>query len=115
MKNNKYSTLVHCLVDSTVENRIRWQRTSRQNEYTTEVLNYSVAITSLSQGTFSIVKSQSEKYALTLFNEDSDLIDIIEVLLNDSDYEVMERLFCEARRSYYKVDEVLDGLIDTLK
>lgn len=115
MKNNKYCTLISRLIDTTIEGRVYWQKTSRQNEYTTDVSSYSVTITSLSQSTFTIAKDANDKYALTLINEDGDTIDIQEIVPADDDYKQMTTLFAEARRSFYKVDDVLDSIIEELK
>lgn len=114
MKSNKYNQLINLLLKSTRDNRVSWSRTSRQNEYTSDVLNYSITITKLSQSTFSISNGISDKFAISLINENGDNIDIQEVLSSDADYSLIASLYAEARRSYFKVDEVLDTLIDNL-
>lgn len=115
MKNNKYNTLLVGLYNSTLENRISWQKTGRQNEFNTEISIYTVSISILSQGTFSITREKGEKYALILINADGDQIDMQEFDPTDDEYKVIVSLYAEARRSYYNVDEVLDTLIDELK
>lgn len=114
MKNNKYNQLINRLLRSTKENRISWSRTSRQNEYITDVSNYSITITKLSQSTFSISNDNSDKFAISLINESGDTIDIQEVLSSDADCNLILDLYAEARRSYFKVNDVLDTLIDNL-
>lgn len=115
MKNNKYNELLNRLLDSTKENRTKWSKTSRQNEYSTDVGEYSITITSLSQSTFSISKELNEKFALTLINSDGEIIDLQLLLPSDSDYSLISELYSQARTSYYKVDEVLESLIQELK
>ena len=115
MKNNKYDTLINRLVDSTIKNQICWDKTIRQEEFKAEVSNYSINITRLSQGTFSIAKNNTDKYALSLFNEEGDMIDVIEIFTTDEDYQLAVNLYSEARRSFFKVEDVLDELIECLQ
>lgn len=115
MKNNKYYELLNRLLDSTQENRIGWSKTSRQNEYSTDVGDYSITITSLSQSTFSLSKELNEKFALSLINIDGEIVDLQILLPSDSDYNLIADLYSQARFSYFKVDEVLDLLIEELK
>lgn len=114
MTNNKYSTLISKLIDSTKENRLNWQKTSRQNEYSTEVSSYMVSIVLLSPGTFVIGKDRNETYALTLINEEGDNIDTQEITHSNPDFDNIANLYAEAKRSFYKVDEVLESLIQNL-
>lgn len=114
MINNKYTTLISKLLSSTKENRIHWQKTSRQNEYSTELSQFMITITMVSSGTFSIGKERNSSYILTLANEDDENIDVYEIIPSDPDIVNASELFAEARRSYYKIDEVLDTLIGSL-
>lgn len=114
MINNKYTTLISKLLDSTRENRTHWQKTGRQNEYSAELSQYMITITMVSSGTFSIGKERNSSYILTLVNEDGENIDVCEIIPSDPDIVNASELFAEARRSYYKIDEVLDSLINCL-
>lgn len=114
MINNKYTTLISKLLESTRENRTHWQKTSRQNEYSTESLQYMIAITMVSSGTFAIGKERNSSYILTLVNEDGENIDVCEITPAEPEIVIISELFAEARRSYYKIDEVLDSLIGSL-
>lgn len=114
MINNKYTTLISKLLESTRENRTHWQKTGRQNEYSTELSQFMITITMVSSGTFSIGKERNSSYILTIENEDGENIDVCEITPSDSDIVNASELFAEARRSYYKIDEVLDSLIGSL-
>lgn len=114
MINNKYTTLISKLLESTRENRTHWQKTGRQKEYSTGLSQYLITITMVSSGTFSIGKERNSSYILTLANEDSEDIDVCEITPSEPDIVNASELFAEARRSYYKVDEVLDSLIGSL-
>lgn len=114
MINNKYTTLISKLLDSTKENRTHWQKTGRQNEYSTEISQFMITITMVSSATFAIGKERNSSYILTIVNEEGENIDVCEILYSDPDIVKTSELFAEARRSYYKIDEVLDSLIDCL-
>lgn len=114
MINNKYTTLISKLLESTRMNRTHWQKTSRQNEYYTELSQYMITITMVSSGTFSIGKERNSSYILTLTNEDSENIDVCEITPSEPDIVNAGELYSEAKRSYYKIDEVLDSLISSL-
>ena len=102
MISNKYSTLISKLLISTKENRTHWQKTGRQNEYSTELSQFMITLSMVSSGTFSVINDEGEN------------IDVCEILTSDSSIDITSELFVEARRSYYQVDEVLDSLIDSL-
>lgn len=114
MINNKYTTLISKLLDSTKENRTHWEKTGRQNEFCTELSQYMITLTMVTSGTFSIGKERNSSYILTLLNEEGENIDICEIVPNDPDIVILSDLFAEARRSFYKIDEVLDSLISEL-
>ena len=114
MINNKYTTLISKLLVSTRENRTHWQKTGRQNEYSTELSQYMITLTMVSSGTFSIGKERNSSYILTLANEEGENIDVCEIIPSEPDIVNASELFAEARRSYYKIDEVLDSLIGSL-
>lgn len=114
MINNKYTTLISKLLNSTKENRINWQKTGRQNEYCVELSQFMITIAMVSSGTFAIGKERNSSYILSLVNEEGENIDVCEILSSDPDIVQASELFAEARRSYYKVDEVLDSVIGSL-
>lgn len=114
MISNKYSTLISKLLSSTKENRTHWQKTGRQNEYSTELSQFMITLSMVSSGTFSIGKERNSSYVLSVINDEGENIDICEILSSDPSIVMTSELFAEARRSYYQVDEVLDSLIDSL-
>lgn len=115
MINNKYSELIARLIESTKEGRINWDKASRNGEYTADIENYMVSLIMLSTGVFSISRNTADKYVLSLINDQGEYIDTNEIQREDYDYKNVEELYSEARKSYYKVDEVLSTLISTLK
>lgn len=114
MINNKYTALIYKLLNSTKENRTHWQKTGRQNEYSTEMSQYMLTISMVISGSFSIGKERNASYVLTIINEDGENIDFCEITPSDPDIVATSELFSEARRSFYKIDEVLDSLINSL-
>lgn len=114
MRNNKYSELIDRLIDSTKEGRINWDKASRNGEYTADIQNYMVSLIMITTGVFSIGRNAVDKYVLSLINDQGEYIDTNEIFRDDSDYKKVEELYSEARKSYFKVDDVLSTLISNL-
>ena len=114
MRNNKDSELIDRLIDSTKEGRINWDKASRNGEYTADIQNYMVSLIMITTGVFSIGRNAVDKYVLSLINDQGEYIDTNEIFRDDSDYKKVEELYSEARKSYFKVDDVLSTLISNL-
>ena len=52
MINNNYLRLIEKLIDATKENRIKWQQSTRDNEFLVEINGYSVAVLLSSKSLF---------------------------------------------------------------
>lgn len=114
MINNNYSIVISKLIDATKENRCSWSRTSRQNEFSVEVGEYTLAIAKSTAGLFPLSGKHSEVYGLSLLNNESELMDFQEIKPEDEDYQKAINLFLEAQRSYYNVDSVLQDILKEL-
>ena len=114
MINNNYLRLVDKLIDATKENRIKWQQSTRDNEFIVEINGYSVAVLLSSRSLFSIDPDKTAACIISLINEEGVTVDTCSIASNEDGYESAVALYNEAKRSYYKVDDVLNELADSL-
>lgn len=114
MINNNYLRLISKLVDATKENRINWQESTRDNEFVAEINGYSIAILYNQKSLFSIDLDRSAVCTISIINEDGVMIDSCTITSDEEGYESAVALYGEAKRSFYKVDDVLKDLADSL-
>ena len=114
MINNNYPRLIEKLIDATKENRITWQQSTRDNEFVVEVNGYSVAVLLSSKSLFSIDPDKTAACIISLINEEGVTVDTCSIASNEEGYESAVTLYNVAKRSYYKVDDVLKELADSL-
>lgn len=114
MINNNYLRLIAKLVDATKENRLNWQQSSREGEYMVEVNGYSVGVMLSQKSMLSIDPDRKSFCTLSIINEDGVLIDSCKITANDEGYDEALTLYNEAKRSFYKVDDVLKELADSI-
>lgn len=114
MINNNYLRLIDKLIGATLENRINWQQSTRENEFVVEVNNYSIAVFYNPKSLFSIDLDRTAACTISLINEDGVIIDTCTISSNEEGYEKAVMLYNEAKRSFYKVDDVLTELAKSL-
>lgn len=114
MINNNYLRLIDKLIDATKENRINWQQTTRDNEYQIEINGYSIAVLYISKTPFSIDLDKTATCTISLINEEGVTVDTCSISSNEEGFEAAVTLYKEAKRSYYKVDDVLKELAESI-
>lgn len=114
MINNNYLRLIEKLIDATKENRIKWQQSTRDNEFIVEINGYSVAVLLSSKSLFTIDPDKTAACIISLINEEGVTVDTCSIASNEEGYELAVTLYNEAKRSYYKVDDVLKELAESL-
>lgn len=114
MINNNYLRLIEKLIDATKENRIKWQQSTRDNEFLVEINGYSVAVLLSSKSLFSIDPDKTAACVISLINEDGVTVDTCSIASNEDGYDSAVTLYNEAKRSYYKVDDVLKELAESI-
>lgn len=114
MVNNNYLKLIEKLINATKENRINWQQSTLDNEFIVEINGYSVSILYSSNSSFSINLDKTAACIITLTNEEGVKIDTYAISFNEEGYDAAIKLYNEAKKSYYKVDEVLRKLADLI-
>ena len=114
MINNNYLRLIEKLIDATKENRIKWQQSTRDNEFLVEINGYSVAVLLSSKSLFSIAPDKTAACVISLINEEGVTIDTCSIASTEEGYDPAVTLFNEAKRSYYKVDDVLKELAESI-
>lgn len=114
MINNNYLRLIEKLIDATKENRINWQQSTRENEFIVEVNKYTVAVLYSQKSLYSIDLNRTAECTISLINEDGVIVDACTIPSNEEGYEKAVMLFNEAKRSFYKVDDVLNELTEAL-
>ena len=102
------------LIDATKENRINWQQTSCDNEYQVEINGYSIAVLYVTKSLFTIDLDKTATCTITLINEDGVIVDSCSIPSNEEGFETAVTLYKEAKRSFYKVDDVLRELTDSI-
>ena len=114
MINNNYLRLIDKLIDATKENRINWQQSTRENEFIVDVNNYTIAILYNQKSLFSIDLDRTAACTISLINEEGIIVDACTIPSNEEGYDKAVGLFNEAKRSFYKVDDVLNELTESL-
>ena len=114
MINNNYLRLIEKLIDATKENRVSWQQSSRDGEFFVDVKGYSIAVILNQKSLFSIDLDRTSYCTISIINEDGVLIDTCKITANDEGYDKAEALYREAKRAFYRVDEVLTELAESL-
>ena len=114
MINNNYLRLIGKLIDATKENRLRWQQSSREGEFIVEINGYTIGILLIQKSVFTIGLDRTSICTVSIINEDGNLIDSCNITANDEGYDDAVTLYNEAKRSFYKVDDVLKELTESI-
>ena len=114
MINNNYLRLIDKLIDATKENRINWQQSTRENEFFVEVNKYTIAVLYTQKSLFSIDLDRNAACTISLINEDGVIVDACTIPSDEEGYDKAVMLYNEAKRSFYKVDDVLNLLTESL-
>ena len=114
MINNNYANLVQKLLDATIEGRMAWQKSSTPDEYFVSISDYRFSVKKQSQNRFSLSSNSQSTYVICLANMNGEIIDIQRIKNDEEDYQFVGNLFDSARRSYYKVDNVVKMLAESI-
>lgn len=110
---SKYQSLISALLDATAERKIKWEKINGSNEFQT-VINKNTVSVHCSEHYVALGDCDDKtRYSLHLKNKDGVIIDTY-VGGNTCTRNEPEYLYEAARRSYYKVEETIDGLISKL-
>lgn len=114
MINNNYLRLIDKLIVATKENRVKWQQSTRENEFIVELNNYTLAVLYNQKSLFSIDLDRTAACTISLINEEGVTVDACTISSDDEGYDGAISLYNEAKRSFYKVDDVLKELADSI-
>jgi len=106
--NEKIMNLIERLIQKTESSQIEWQRTSRENEFSTNMNTGSVSTDSWTTNIGDVVDFK-------VFNMLGDEIGSWMFDSNEDEYKTILKLHSTVKRKYLKVDETLDGMLDELK
>ena len=114
MINNNYLRLISKLIDATKENRVSWRESTRDNEFVAEISDYSVAVLYNPKSLFTIDLDRTAICVISILNEEGVMIDSCSFTSGEEGYDSAVALYNEAKRSFYRVDDVLKELTDSL-
>lgn len=109
MTQNKIIILIERLLERTLDKQVVWQKWSGTDEYKLDLKSGAITVDKWNH--------DYQLYAeVVLYNNNGDKIDVLSA--NDSDnqenFELISNFHSEIRRSHYKVDETIDGLLDEI-
>lgn len=111
-------TLVFSLIEKTKSKKIKWEKVGSDEQYSV----------SLETGNFIVYKGKAPQketfYRITISNPEGDII-FNQIAINrpqikgskilaSGDYKIMKELHEEIRKSYYRIDETIRGMIDEI-
>lgn len=114
MINNNYANLIQKLLDATIEGRLSWQKSSTPDEFFITISDYRFTIKKQSQNRFSLSSNNQSTFIIYLANINGEIIDMQRVKNDEEDFQFVGYLFDAARRSYYKVDNVVKMLTENI-
>lgn len=104
----KIEALVKALIEKSKNKNAIWNLTNSDNQFKLLLPNNSYLTIGMFSDNFN-----NGVYALNIYNDKGSLI------VSEEDYSqnsgIFEELFKEARTSYHKVDETIDGFLEALK
>ena len=90
------------------------KKSTRDNEFIVEINGYSVGVLQTSKSLFTIDPDKLATCTISLINEEGITVDACTITSKDEGYELAVTLFNEAKRTYYKVDDVLKELAESI-
>lgn len=107
----KLKKLILLLTDKTDKKMAIWNRTNAEGQFKLSISDGSaITISSWSPNNY-------EAYYLTIFNKNGDVIEAFDTETDNAtteDYSVIQSFYKSVRNSYYKVEETIDELFNTL-
>jgi hypothetical protein len=109
MISEQYTELINKLLSKTIEKKIQWQKSSSQGEFKLQ----------LTIGTLTINKydesyNNSAVVTINIYNNSGDKIDTLYVEDSAPEYKLLDSFYSSIRRSYYRVDETIQGFFSEL-
>ena len=122
MIKDKYEAIITKLLNATEKGSVAWEKTSSNDEFQVKLGSNAVSInhydpsdwiSNLVIGNNGATKRES--CSLSIINSEGLVIDNETIEKGDYGYDRLKSLYDEARRKYFKVDEALDDILETLK
>lgn len=119
MTKEKYDTLVDKLTNSTESGKVEWEQTSSKDEYQTKIGDNAISVgyydpNNLANIVFNTNTVNKLYYYLNVYNSKGVQVDSEEREVNESGYAKLKYLFQVAKSKYFKADETLDDILETL-
>lgn len=105
--NEKIKQLISSLIVKTEQRQLKWQRTSRSNEFKVNLSNGSVS-------TDRWHDSGTEYIDFRIFNNVGEEIEALQFNQTDADFNLVLGLHSSVLRNYLKIDETIDGMLGEL-
>ena len=122
MIKDKYDIIITKLMDATGKGTVVWEKTSSNDEFQVKLGANAVTISYYDPSDWvanlvigSNELSKKESCSLSIINSEGVIIDNETIEKGERGYERLKTLYDEARRKYFKVDETLDDILNTLK
>ncbi|MBS7563579.1 hypothetical protein KHS38_04095 [Mucilaginibacter sp. Bleaf8] len=109
MLSEKYIGLIKKLFEKTKSKAAIWQKSSTQGQFQLQ-LSSGIVTVSKYDGDY----NNNPAVFISIYNASGDRIDTLNVESDDHEFVLANELYSMVRRSYYKVDETIDGFFDEL-
>jgi hypothetical protein len=109
MLSNKIQEVIKRLSEMTKDNKLTWEKTSRDSEYSCAFKSGKITIDLWSEP-----ESPFTFCDFMIYNENGDQIEHLLFDKKENDYELLETLYLIVNRKYLKVDETIEGIIKEL-
>lgn len=121
MIQEKYEELVKKLADSTQSGKIEWEQSSSKDEYQTKIGDNAISVGYFDSNDLANILLNSNKansrknyYYINIYNSKGTQVDSEDRELNEQGYDILKDLFHIAKGNYYKADETLNDILETL-
>ena len=110
MITDRHLELIEKLKAKTLEKKTLWSKSSSQDEFQIQLSRISITIKYI-RGSYNSVSTVN----LSLYNDSGEKIDSVDFEDNSTTYDDAFELFNAVKRTYYKVDEVMDQLLNEIE
>lgn len=115
MIGNKYDRLIDRLSDATSSHKLKWEKSSRENEFKVFIDKNVITIHFHEKSDIFAMISATPSYndyvELTILGESGNILDSLKLYSDSDDYNKLKDLFLKVRRNYYNIDETIDNII----
>lgn len=124
MVDEKYKELINKVIQKTSEGKSNWLSTGQEDQYVLHLSKGSIVIDKydrrMSRQVNRMVGGQVDflnTYEITISNDDGNVVDSFSVSEDEKPeaWSLLKELYDCARRSYLKIDETLDGMLEEVK